>query len=59
MKFKMNLKQKDLEVSNKQRIIDKILKQIEVQIERAQVLINDKAAKWQIVAQSENLRLTI
>ena len=45
MKTKMDLKQKDLEVSNKQRIIDKLLKQVEVQAERAEVLINIKSTK--------------
>ena len=49
----MDLKRKDLEVSNKQRIIDKLLKQVAVQAERAEVLINNKVAKWQIVAQCE------
>ena len=49
MKSKMDHKQKDLEVSNKQRIIDKLLTQVE-----AKILINDKAAKWQITAQCEN-----
>ena len=44
----MDLKQKDLEVSNKQRIINKLLKQVEVQAERAEILINNKTAKWQL-----------
>ena len=31
MKSKMNLKRKNLELSNQQRIIDKLLKQVDVQ----------------------------
>ena len=50
VKSKMDLKHKDFEVSNKQRIIDKLLKQVEVQAERAEVLINIKSTKWLIVA---------
>ena len=55
----MDLKSKDLEVSNKQRIINKLLKQVEVQAERAEVLINNKSEKRLIVAQCEKLRITI
>ena len=59
MKSEIDLKRKDLEVSNKQRIIDKLLKQVEVQAERAESLIKDKSAKCLIVAQCEKLRITI
>ena len=45
MKSKMDHKRKDLEISNKQRMIDKLLTQLEVQAERAQVLINNKKLK--------------
>ena len=52
----MDHKQKYLEVSNKQRIIDKLLTEVKVQAEREQVLINNKPAKWHITAQCEKFR---
>ena len=36
-----------------------ILKQPKAQVERAQMPINNKAARWQITAQCEKLRQTI
>ena len=57
LKWKINLKKLELDVSNKQRIIDKILQQVKVQ--GAESLINNKSAKWLIIGQYEKVRLTI
>ena len=58
MKSKIDLKKLELDVSNKRRIIDKLLQQIKVQAERAESLIANKSANWLIVAQCEKVILT-
>ena len=55
MKSKMEYKKKNLKICNKQRIIDKLSNHVEVQAERAQMLINNKATRWQITNQCEKL----
>ena len=54
----MEYKRKDLLI-NKHRIIEKLSKQVEVQAERVQMLINNKVMRWKITAQCEKLRQTI
>ena len=58
LKQKNDLQRKELDVYNKQRIIDKLLQQVKVQAERAESLIN-KTANWLIVSQCEKVRLSI
>ena len=47
MKEKIYVKKIELDVSNKQRIIDKLLQQVKVQTERAELLIANKSANWE------------
>ena len=47
---KMEHKRKDLEISNKQSIIDKLLNKLKF------MLIKNKALKWQITAQLLNVK---
>ena len=55
----MEYKKKNLKICNKQRIIDKLSNHVEVQAERAQMLINNKAPWGHITAQCEKLGQTI